>query len=71
MRLFLSLIAVAMFVVAVGCDKPTPSASNTGAGSGSGSAAAPNAAPAELAMGDVSADTSSMQEVSLKLPGMT
>ncbi len=71
MRLFLALMAVAMLTVAIGCetaDKAAePAKSET-------PAAAKTAEPADDSTSDdnaVVADTSEMQEVSLKLPGMT
>ena len=61
MRFLLSIMAIAMFAVSVGCDKPAekPAVSK-----------APAASPTAPAV-SATANTEGTQKVSLKLPGMT
>ena len=69
MRLLLTLMAMAVLVVSIGCDKKeaekeTPK--TTGTTGGSSEVAAPDAGD-----GSATAKTAETQTVALKLPGMT
>ncbi len=66
MRLLVALVALAMMTISLGC-APEETAT-TQAPAPTTPAASTDSAPAAAA---VTADTSGMQEVSLKLPGMT
>ena len=67
MRLLVALFALAMMTISLGC-APEETAT-TEAPATTTPAASADATPAAAAA--VTADTSAMQEVSLKLPGMT
>jgi hypothetical protein len=70
MRFLLTLMAMAVLAVSIGCDKKADDKAGDKAGETSGAAAkvdAPDAGDNETA----SSDTAGTQKVSLKLPGMT